>query len=69
MRKTPLERAIDILGSQAALARALSTGRSRVHNWLNRDIRIAPEVAIAIEQATGGKVKRSELRPDFPWSA
>lgn len=62
--KDPLERAVEIVGSQSALARILGVGRSRVNNWLNRDLAIPAEFAVPIERATLGKVKRHELRPD-----
>lgn len=66
---TPLERAVEIVGSQSSLARVIGVSRSRVNNWLRRGDMVPPQLAPAIEKATLGKVKRSELRPDFPWSA
>lgn len=62
---TPLERAIEIAGGQAALAALLKTNPQNVWNWLNRDERVPAEQAIPIEAATGGKVSRHEIRPDL----
>ena len=64
-----IERAIAITGSLSELARrAVASGYPItkaaihyciIHNWCG------PKVAIAVENATGGKVKRSALRPDM----
>lgn len=63
--RTPLERAVDELGSQAALAKALNVKPQHVWNWLNRDKKVPAEQVLAIEAATSGKVTRHELRPDL----
>lgn len=63
--KTPLERAIDAVGSQAAMAKALGVKPQHVWNWLNRDNRIPAEQVLPMEAATQGKVSRHELRPDL----
>lgn len=60
-----LEKAIDIVGSQAELARALGVKPQHVWNWLNRDAKVPAEQVIPIENATTGKVTRHELRPDL----
>jgi DNA-binding transcriptional regulator YdaS (Cro superfamily) len=65
MKKTPLERAIDEMGSQAALAKALGVKPQHVWNWLNRDDKVPAEQVLPIETATAGKVTRHELRPDL----
>lgn len=62
---SPIERAIDAVGSQAALAKALKVSPQHVWNWLNRDKRIPAEQVLPIEAATEGKVTRHELRPDI----
>ena len=63
--KTPLERAVLAVGSQAALAKAIGVKPQHVWNWLNRDSRVPAEQVLAIERATAGSVKRNELRPDL----
>lgn len=65
-----LQRAIAEIGSQAALAKAISTDdrpikQQHVWNWLNRDRKVPPELVLSIERATAGKVTRHELRPDI----
>lgn len=62
---TPIEKAIRILGSQKKLADAACCTQASVSRWLTGDRRISAESAVAIEIATGGKVARSELRPDL----
>lgn len=62
-KRTPLERAIDVAGSQAALARRIGKKQAHVWNWLHRDRRVPAESVLDIERETG--VSRSELRPDL----
>lgn len=62
---TPLQKAVDLVGGQAALAEKIGKKQPHVWNWLNRGNKRAPgEFCIAIEQATDGRVTRYELRPD-----
>lgn len=63
--KSPLEKAIDAVGSQAELAKALGVKPQHVWNWLHRDDKVPAEQVLPIETATGGKVSRHELRPDL----
>lgn len=65
MQQSPLERAIDIVGSQAALAKALGVKPQHIWNWINRDKKVPAEQVLLIEAATRGEVKRHELRPDI----
>lgn len=65
MNKTPLEKAIDTTGSQAALAKAIGVKPQHVWNWLHRDKQVPAEQVLPIEAATDGKVTRHELRPDL----
>lgn len=58
-----LERAIEIAGSQSALADLLKCKVQVVNNWTRRGVPI--ERCVDIERATGGKVKRAQLRPDI----
>lgn len=67
-----MQRAVRIVGGQAALARACGKGCRQQHvwNWLNRDRQIPAEFVLAIERATGGQVTRHQLRPDiYPLTA
>lgn len=58
----PLRIAIQHLGSQARLARALNVRQSAVANWLSRGT--PAERCRQIEDVTGGVVSRYDLRPD-----
>lgn len=62
MQKSPMERAIELAGSEAKLGRA--TGYSQVAiNKAKHKERPSAEMAVAIERAVG--VPRHELRPDI----
>jgi DNA-binding transcriptional regulator YdaS (Cro superfamily) len=55
-------------GSAAALAKVIGASTSGVCLWRN-GVRVVPiERCLAIERATGGKVRAEELRPDHDWS-
>ena len=58
-RKSPLQRAIQKIGSQAALARALGIKIQAVHQW----IEVPPLRVLDVERVTG--IPRHELRPDI----
>jgi pyruvate,orthophosphate dikinase len=61
MRDNALERAITEAGGVTALARAINVTPQAISQW----DRVPAERAIAVEQATKGKVTRQELRPDL----
>ncbi len=61
MRDNALERAITESGGTAALARTINVTPQAISQW----DRVPAERTIAVEQATGGKVTRHELRPDL----
>lgn len=62
-----VRRAVEVLGSQAALARALGVTPVTVGQWLKPEVRtgrqVPPKQCIRIEQVTGKQVKRQDLRP------
>lgn len=58
-----LEKAIDIVGSQAELARRLGTTHMVVWNWKLRGV--PAKRCRDIEEVTAGAVTRYELREDF----
>lgn len=70
---TPLETAIKHVGTQAQFAAAIDKNQSYVsmllHRIKNKGSRVPAEICPKIEEATGGKVTRQMLRPDFPWAA
>lgn len=66
MSKMALQKAVDLVGGQQALAKAISVKQQNVWNWLNRNKNEVPaEYCRPIETATGGAVKASDLRPDI----
>ncbi|WP_333474461.1 MULTISPECIES: transcriptional regulator [Enterobacteriaceae] len=60
-----VKRAIDILGGQAALARACGVTQPAVFRWLNGS-RVKADHVMSIVKATGGEVKAYQIRPDLP---
>ena len=63
--KEALIKAIDTVGKQEELADRIGVHQSQISHWLNRDKNgVSPRFCIPIEQATGGRVPRYDLRPD-----
>lgn len=60
-----IQKAIEILGSQAALARACGVTQPAVFRWLNGR-RVKADHVMSIVKATSGHVKPHEIRPDLP---
>ena len=60
-----LKQAIKIVGGQSALARACDVKQGHVWNWLNKSGKCPAEHVLGVEEATGGKVARHQLRPDL----
>lgn len=63
--KEALSRAIEILGSQTAVAKAVQRTPQAVSEISRRGERVPPEWCLPIERATDGKVSRHDLRPDL----
>ncbi|MBM3512855.1 MAG: pyruvate, phosphate dikinase [Alphaproteobacteria bacterium] len=61
MRGSALERAVTEAGGVAALARAINVTPQAVSQW----DKVPAERVLAVEQATGARVTRQELRPDL----
>lgn len=62
MKKTAIQRAVAIAGSQSALARLIGVTPQRVQQMVD-DGKASHNRVIAIERATG--ITRNELRPDL----
>ncbi|AKG12270.1 transcriptional regulator [Moraxella bovoculi] len=62
---TALQRAIDIVGSGAELARRIGLTAWAVNKW--NPHKVPQNRCLAIEKATDGQVKAEELRPDINW--
>jgi DNA-binding transcriptional regulator YdaS (Cro superfamily) len=59
-----VEKASDLLGSQRRLAAAAGVSHALISRIIANG-EIGAELAIKIERATGGAVKREQLRPDL----
>lgn len=62
-----VQKAIEIVGGQTALARLCNVKQQHVWRWLNTVEKLPAEHAIAIEHATSGQITRELLRPDIRW--
>ena len=60
-----LAAAVDLVGGQAKLARILGVTQPNVWHWLHKSERVPGEYVLKIEEATGGKIGRHDLRPDL----
>lgn len=67
-RDTPasvaLKRAIDFFGTQAKLAEKAGVNQQLISRALANKW-VSAELAVAIEKASGGEIKRVEFRPDL----
>lgn len=59
-----IQRAVDILGSQVALAREVGCNPTHIHQLLTGTKKPSAKIALRIETATSKKVDRRRLRPD-----
>lgn len=60
-----LAAAVDMVGGQAKLARILGVTQPNVWHWLHKSERVPGEYVLKIEEATGGRISRHDLRPDL----
>lgn len=58
-----VERAVEVAGSQSALARLIGTSQATVWKWLNKGLPVTAELVLKIEAQTG--ISRHDLRPDI----
>lgn len=61
--KSPIEIAVDLFGTQKALADELGTDQSFVSQWVTGKRPVPPQFCREIERITAGKVTRYQLRP------
>nr|WP_154325069.1 helix-turn-helix domain-containing protein [Pantoea sp. 201603H] len=66
MKNSAVEKAIEIAGSQMALAKRCGKAQSTICDWLNGKKRISPEHVPDLVNATEGKIPAYEFRPDLP---
>lgn len=62
-----INKAIFIIGGGEKLARKIETSYQTVLNWKNGFSVPSIINCIKIEKVTGGKVKREDILPDYPW--
>lgn len=60
-----IDRAVALLGTQAALAKAIGFSQQYVSALLHSRLRCSAEAALKIETATAAKVTAHDLRPDL----
>lgn len=60
-----IDRAIKIMGGQAALGKAINYTQQGISYLRNKSTRVPGEVAVAIHAATNGEVSKADLRPDL----
>lgn len=60
-----IKTAVEILGSQTALAASIGVSPSFVNQLVNGSRPIPPKLCSRIELATCGRVTREDLRPDI----
>lgn len=65
---SPINHAVQVLESQAALAECLGVKQQNVWNWIKRGDRVPAQHCPAIERATQARVTCEQLRPDVSWS-
>lgn len=64
-QRETIKKAIDVVGTQIGLAKAIGVSQQMISKLLNNpDFPVSSKTAVAIEQATKGKVTRKDLRPD-----
>ncbi|WP_241597683.1 YdaS family helix-turn-helix protein [Rosenbergiella epipactidis] len=66
MMNLAIEKAIEIAGSQMALAKRCGKAQSTISDWLSGKKKISPEHVHSLVDATDGKVPAYEFRPDLP---
>lgn len=60
-----LREAKDLIGSESAMADVVGVKQPSVNYILNSGKKVPAEWCISIEEATGGKITRHQLRPDL----
>lgn len=64
MDTTLIQAAVEAIGSQGAMAKAIGVTQPLVWQWCNGKRPVAAHHCVAIENATGGRITRYDLRPD-----
>lgn len=62
MKKNPLQKVFELIGSQAEVARKFGLSREAIRKWKKQ---VPAGRVLRIEKLTNGAVTRHELRPDL----
>lgn len=62
-----INEAVDIMGSQAALARRLHISASTVNEWVQGARQVPTAQCVRVERITQGRVTADALRADVNW--
>lgn len=66
MDKSPLVKAVELLGGQVATAEAVGVKQAHVWAWINKTVDGVPEKqVIPVSKATDWRVTPHQLRPDI----
>jgi DNA-binding transcriptional regulator YdaS (Cro superfamily) len=68
MKEHPIDVAASIVGSKAALGRALGVSKSAVEQWTDEDRKVPAKHCPAIERLTDGKVRCEDLNAEVDWT-
>ena len=60
-----IQRAVDITGSQVALARAIGAKQGQVWQWIRERAPVPAKYARLIEETTDGQVTRFQVCPEL----
>ena len=60
-----IQRAVNLAGSQQALAKQIGLSQQGISWLLNEAPKVSAEIALAIDRATQGRVRKEQLRPDI----
>jgi DNA-binding transcriptional regulator YdaS (Cro superfamily) len=64
VKNIAVEKAIAIVGSQSALAKATGRAQSTVSDWLNGNKKVSVEGALLLSVATNGQIAAAEFCPE-----
>lgn len=65
MHRELVKQAIEIVGGQKALGDKIGHTQQGVGYLLHKSKKVSGEVAVAIDEATEGKISKEALRPDL----
>lgn len=67
MNTKSLHKVVELMNTQAALARSLGVSKPTVNQWVNARRPVPARFCVLIEHLTKGAVTRQDLRPQDYW--